>query len=74
MKNIHLKIKSVSKKYSIKIGHNIISRLSEELKKNEIKSKKYLLVIDKNVPKNMISKITKSINKKKFFYYFNANE
>ena len=42
---------------------------------NSIKFKKSLLVIDKNVPKKMISKIKKSlIHKEVHLYFLNANE
>ena len=75
MKPIKLNIRTESSKYPIIIGSNLIKNLSLYLKKNKIYFKKCLLVIDKKVPKRMISKISRSLKKKdvsKFF--FDANE
>ncbi len=70
-----LTIKTKSNKYSIIIGSNIVQKLSKILNYNSIKFKKSLLVIDKNVPKKMISKIKKSlIHKEVHLYFLNANE
>ena len=65
MKPIKLKVKTKSENYPIIIGSNIIKDLALYLKKNSINFNQCLLVIDKKVPKKMVSKITKSLNKKK---------
>mgnify|MGYP001194785505 CR=1 FL=1 len=75
MKPIKLNIKTKSEKYPIIIGTNILKNLAVHAKKNSIDFNKCLLVIDKNVPTKMISKITKSLKKKQIFkFIFNSNE
>ena len=75
MKPIKLKINTKTQKYSIIIGSNLASNVSKILRENSINFKQCLLVIDKNVSKKIVSKIKKSLNKKKLFiHYFNANE
>ena len=75
MKHIKLKIKTHSQKYPILIGSNLVSKISNILKKNSIVFNKCLLVIDKNIPKKLIFKIKKSLNKKIIYtLFFNANE
>ena len=75
MKPIKLMIKTNSEKYPIFIGKNLISKISSLMVNNSIKSKKCLLLVDRNVPKNFISEIKKKLrNKKVFLYNFNANE
>jgi 3-dehydroquinate synthase/shikimate kinase/3-dehydroquinate synthase len=75
MKPIKLKINTKTQKYSIIIGSNLVSGMSKILKENSINFKQCLLVIDKNVSKHFISKIKKSLNKKKLhIHYFKANE
>ncbi len=75
MKPIKLKIKTKTKKYSIIIGSNLISNIPGILRKNSIDFKKCLLVVDKNIPKKIISKITKSLNKKNLsVHFFKASE
>ena len=65
MKLIKLKINTKTQRYSIIIGSNLIPNMSMILKENSIYFKKCLLVIDKNISKHFISKIKKSLNKKK---------
>ena len=65
MKLIKLRVKTKSENYPIIIGANIIKNLAFYLKKNSINFNQCLLVIDTKVPKKMISKITKSLKKKK---------
>ena len=67
MKPIKLKIKTLNQKHSVIIGLNLISRLSFYIKQNSISFEKCLLVIDKNVPQKMITKIRKTLNKKKIY-------
>ena len=75
MKPIRLKIDTKSQKYSIIIGSNLISNLSNIAKNNSVNFKKCLLIIDKNISKKIISRIKKSLSKKKLYiHFFNANE
>jgi 3-dehydroquinate synthase len=75
MKPIKLKINTKTKKYSIIIGSNLCSSISKIIKENSIDFKQCLLVVDKNVSKKIVSKIKKSLNKKKLYVHlFNANE
>ena len=74
MKITKLNIKTSSQKYPIIIGLNLVSNISKSIKDNDIKFKKCLLVVDKKISKNIILKIKKSLKKKCFVYYFNANE
>ena len=75
MKQINLKIKGVSKSYPIIIGKNAIRILPKITKKYNLKFKKYLFIIDKNVPKKILSKVIKTISpKKKIIYFLEANE
>ena len=70
-----LSINTNLERYPIIVGSNIIKNMPMYLKKNSIKFNKCLLIIDKNVPKNMILKIVKSFKKQKIFkLIFNASE
>ena len=75
MKPIRLNVKTKLNNYPILIGSNLIKNLDLYLNKNSIIFNKCLLIIDKNVPNKMISKITKSLQKKKVSkFIFTANE
>ena len=75
MKPIKLIVKTSTQKYPILIGSNLISKISKIINNNSIKFEKCLLIIDKNVTKNLIIKIKKSLkNKKLYFYFIKANE
>ena len=75
MKSIKLKINTKTQKYSIIIGSNLVTNLSKILKENSINFKKCLLIIDRNISKQFISKIKKSLNKKNIYVHlFKANE
>ena len=75
MKPIKLKIDTKSQKYPIIIGSNLVSNLSNIAKNNSVDFKKCLLIVDKNISKKIISRIKKSLSKKKLYIYiFNANE
>ena len=75
MKPIKLKIKTKFENYPIIIGSNIIKNLNIYLNKNSIFFNQCLLIVDKNVPTKMVSKITKSLKKKKISkFIFIANE
>ena len=75
MKPVKLNINTKLENYSIIIGSNIIKDLAAYCKKNSIIFDKCLLIIDSKVPGRMISKVTKSLNRKKISKFrFNANE
>ena len=61
--------------YPIIIGSNLMENFSKILKKNSIKFNKCLVVVDKRVPKKMVSKMLRSMSKKKIYkFYLVANE
>ena len=75
MKPIKLKINTKTQKYSIIIGSNLVTNVSKILKENSINFKQCLLIVDKNVSKQFISKIKRSLNKKKLYvHFFKASE
>ena len=75
MRPIKLKINTKTQKYSIIIGSNLTSNIANIAKNNSVIFKKCLLIIDKNISKKTISKIKKSLNKKKLYvYFFKASE
>ena len=75
MKPRKLIIKTVSQKYSILIGPNLILNISKIMKKNLYDFEKCLFIIDKKVPKKFIFSIKKSFqNKIIFFKYLSMNE
>jgi 3-dehydroquinate synthase/shikimate kinase/3-dehydroquinate synthase len=75
MKPIKLKINTKTKKYSIIIGSNLGPSFAKIVKNNSINFKQCLLIVDKKVSKLTVSKIKKSLNKKKIYvHYFKANE
>ena len=70
MSQIKLKVKTVTQKYPILIGSNLISKLSKIFNDNSIQFKQCLLVIDKNIPKKAIYTLKRSLKKKKIFIFF----
>jgi len=75
MKLNNILINTKTKKYSVLIGYNIIKNISNILISQNLKFKKCLIIIDKNIPfkfKNDLTKRKKT--KKKIIYIFNANE
>ena len=75
MKPIKLIVKTNSEKYPIIIGRNLISNLSQILKKNSINFKKCLLVFDKNIPNKYVKQISKSLRRYEVYkFIYNANE
>ena len=75
MKIIKLTIKTKTQLYPIIIGNNLISNISKILKNNSVNFKNCLIVIDENIPKKIVSKIKKSLNKKRSFtHFFKASE
>ena len=75
MKTIKLNIKTKMQEYSIIIGSNLILNISKILNDNSVDFKKCLLIVDENISKKIISKIKKSIIRKKIYvYFFKATE
>ena len=75
MSPIKLSVKTKNQKYPIIIGKNLCTRIPQLSKTNGINFKLCLLVVDRNVPRNFIFTIKKSLKQKKvYIYYFNANE
>ena len=75
MSLIKLKVQTKNEGYPIIIGENILNKLQKFLKDSVIDFNQCLVVIDKNVPKKLVSKILNSLPKKQIsIHYFNANE
>jgi 3-dehydroquinate synthase/shikimate kinase/3-dehydroquinate synthase len=75
MRLIKLRVNANNQKYSIIIGNNILSKINKFLKDSSINFNQCLFVVDRNVPKNLIKNILKSLPKKSIvIHYFNANE
>ena len=75
MSIIKLKVSTISQKYSIVIGNNILNKINKFLKESSINFNQCLLVIDKNVPKNLVKSALKSLPKGSVtVHYFNASE
>ena len=75
MKRVKLNINTKLENYPLIIGSNLIGNLNSYFIKNSITFNQCLLLIDKNVPNQLISKITKSLNKKKIYQLkFKASE
>ena len=70
MKPIKLRIDTKSQKYPIIIGSNLVSNLANIAKNNSVNFKKCLLIIDRNISKKIISKIKKSLSKKKTLHFY----
>ena len=75
MSIIKLHVKTGDQKYPIFIGNNVIDKLKTILKNNLINFNQCLVIVDKNVPKQLIDKILNSLSKKKIsLYYFDSSE
>jgi 3-dehydroquinate synthase/shikimate kinase/3-dehydroquinate synthase len=75
MRSIKLSIKTKTQKYSIIIGSGLITKTLKIANLNSINFNKCLLVIDNNISKKIIRKITNSLNQKKtYIYNFKASE
>ena len=75
MSLIKLHIKTGNQKYPVFIGNNVINKLKTILKNNLINFNQCLVIVDKNVPKQLIDKILNSLSKKKIsLYYFDSSE
>ena len=64
MKMKKLSINTRTQNYQILIGSNLISKLSILFKRNSINFQKCLLLVDKNISKNFVSKIKESLSTK----------
>ena len=65
-----LKINTKTQKYSIIIGSNLGDSISKILKENSIDFKQCLLIIDKNISNQFITKIKRSLRTKKLYVHF----
>ena len=75
MRPIKLKINTKTQQYPIIIGSNLSSNISKIIKENSVNFKQCLIVVDINVPKKIILRIKKSLNKKKLYvHFFKASE
>ena len=75
MSIIKLHIKTGSQKYPIFIGNNILNKLKIILQENLINFNQCLIIIDKNVPKQLVDKALNSLPKKKIsLHYFKSSE
>ena len=70
MKATKIQINTKNHSYPIVIGSGLTTKISKLLKNNSIKFGKCLLVIDNKIPKKLINKIIKSLNKKKNNHLF----
>ena len=75
MSLIKLKVSTNTQKYSIIIGNNILNKINRFLKESSINFNQCLLVVDKNVPKNLVKSALKSLPRgSATIHYFNASE
>ena len=75
MKKIKLIVNTISQNYPIIIGKGVASNISKIASENSIRFEKCLMVVDKNIPKNILAKIKRSLIKKKIFiHYIKATE
>ena len=74
MKTSKIFVKTKNGSYPILIGLNLVNGLEKILKKNSIKSSKYLVVVDKKVPKKFIKIIKKNLKKKIILLELFSNE
>ena len=75
MSLIKLNVKTGTQKYPIFIGNNILNKLNRILKENLIKFNQCLVIVDKNVPKKLISNVLSSLPKRKLsLHYFHSSE
>ena len=75
MKIKKIVVRTKSQKYPVFIGSNLISKFSKIMLSCSTKPDKYLLLVDRKIPKKMLKKIKTSLNNKKtFIFNFEANE
>ena len=74
MKNFKLLVKTSSKEYPIIIGDKISEKLNHIIKQNKISFNKCLFLVDKNLNKKKIKKITQQFKQRSKIIFFNSNE
>ena len=75
MKPIRLKIKTKLHNYQIIIGNNLVSNIFKISKKNSVKFKKCLIIIDNNISKRIVKKIKRSLNHENtYIHFFKSSE
>ena len=75
MSLIKLQVKTKSQEYPIIIGSGALNKFTKLLNENSISFNQCLIVIDRNVPKNLINKILSSLSTKQITtHYFDASE
>ena len=74
MKKNKILVNTNNGSYPILIGMGLINNLKKILNSYSIKSSKYLIIFDKNIPKKYIKTIKKSIQKKTIFVKFSSSE
>ena len=75
MKQTKLLVKTDTQKYPMIIGSNLTTKIPKIIKKNSISFNQCFIVVDKNVPKKLVSNIKNSLkNYETYIHIFNANE
>ena len=74
MKKNKILVNTNSGSYPILIGAGLINNFRKILNSYSIKSSKYLIIFDKNIPKKYIRAIKKNIKKKIILLKFSSNE
>ena len=75
MKENKIIVKTKSKTYPILIGSNLLYKISNILKKNNLFFQKCLIVVDSKIPKRNILSLKKNLKcKKKIIHFFNSSE
>ena len=67
MKKNKILVNTNNGSYPILIGTGLINNLNKILNSYSIKSSKYLIIFDKNIPKKYIKTIKKNLKKKNYF-------
>ena len=75
MKLIKLQVNTGNQKYPIIIGNNILNKIKFFLNESSINFNQCLVIVDKNVPKDLIKKVLVSLSRSPvIIHYFNATE
>ena len=74
MKKNKILVNTNNGSYPILIGMGLINNLKKILNSYSIKSSKYLVIFDKNIPKKYIKIIKKNMQKKTIFVKFSSSE
>ncbi len=68
-------VNTKSEKYPILIGSGLLQNFFKIIRQYSINSQKYLIIVDKNVPKKQLNIIKKKLKKQNVvFYFFKATE